>query len=333
VSWIHHDRYVGWVPLGPRETYYSHRRWGGTHDALYTGNITRISINIGSFAYAGHAIIVPRDNFYRVDDYRTVRVRTINPTTIINNYYAAPVVNNTVINNYQTDTRRHTFTTRAVEEKPHASVLRRIETNEADIRRGTKADSVTVRKEVRTLKEGRVSRDGGIEAPIITNYIVPVSEVNRPISELKLQQRRVKTGAKSQAARDGAGQPRQAVEQPVQPAEQSQVQKLEKAPGKKPGKGKPAGAVVEQPRQAVEQPGQPAEQPQVQKLEKAPGKKPGKGQPEGQETVQPEVLETGDSSVENQPETELTKEELEMLRLQEEQGQEKGNSRGKSGKR
>ena len=32
VSWIHSGAYVGWVPLAPRETYYSHRNWGGPHD-------------------------------------------------------------------------------------------------------------------------------------------------------------------------------------------------------------------------------------------------------------------------------------------------------------
>ena len=29
VSWIHSGTHVGWVPLAPRETYYSHRNWGG----------------------------------------------------------------------------------------------------------------------------------------------------------------------------------------------------------------------------------------------------------------------------------------------------------------
>ena len=37
VSWIHSDAYVGWVPLAPRETYYSHRRWGGRHDEVIGG--------------------------------------------------------------------------------------------------------------------------------------------------------------------------------------------------------------------------------------------------------------------------------------------------------
>ena len=48
VSWIHSGAYVGWVPLAPRETYYSHRHWGGPHEVVVTNiNITRININIG----------------------------------------------------------------------------------------------------------------------------------------------------------------------------------------------------------------------------------------------------------------------------------------------
>ncbi len=227
VSWIHHDRYVGWVPLGPRETYYSHRRWGGTHDRQYTDNIGRINLDIGRYAYAGQAIIVPRDNFYRVDDYRDVRVRNITSTTIINTYNAAPVINNTVINNYLTDTRRHTYTSRAVKAKPHVSVLRRIETNTTAVRQGERENSAMIRKQVRNLQEGRVSRDGRIEAPISTNYIVPASEMNRPASEMKLQQRNIRTGAKSDQP---AGQ------RSVSPARPAQLE----GPGARPERMAPA---------------------------------------------------------------------------------------------
>jgi hypothetical protein len=353
VSWIHHDNYVGWVPLGPRETYYSHRRWGGAHDALYTVNIAQISINIGSYAYARRAIIVPRDHFYRVDDYRRVRVGSINSTTIINNYSAAPVINNTVINNYQTDTRRHTFTSRAVEEKPHVSVLRRIETNAAAIRRGKEEDSVTVRKQVRNVREGRVNRDGGIEAPISTNYIVPASEVNRPTSELKLQQRQIRASAKAGGA---AEQGEMFLKQPVkisEPADRTKrmaplqhrqrdtspqhanespiVEQQKIAPVAPTKETRPEKDNVEHPRQAVEQ-------PQEQSQEKATGKKTGKAQPARDLVEQPRKTkqsggpETGGASVKNHQETELTDEELEIFRLRKEQEQEQGNAKGKSGR-
>ena len=330
VSWIHHDNYVGWVPLGPRETYYSHRRWGGAHDALYTDDIGRISLDIGSYAYAGQAIIVPRDNFYRVDDYRDVRVRTINSTTIINTYSAAPVVNNTVINNYQTDTRRHTFTSRAVEEKPHVSVLRRIEKNAAVIERGKKDDSVTVRRQVRNLKEGHVSRGGAIEAPISTNYIVPASEVDRPASEIKLQQRKIKSG----------GKPGQSPEQrPVRPERPAQIEKPVARPERmapaEPTQGTPSRHAIESPRvqpqgkgpTAPSRGGQPGnnavEQPRQDRQSRQAVEQP-RVQPQGRETgKQPKEVEAAHKAVEQPRQDRQPRPAVEQPRVQS-QGRETG---------
>jgi len=196
VSWISHDTHVGWVPLAPRETYYSHRHWGGPHEVIVTNNITRININIGSHAYAKQAIVVPRDNFYRVNNYKTVRVTNINTTTIINNYKAAPVVNNTVINNYTTNKERHNFTTATVQEKPHNTVIKRIEKNAPVIQKSRKENAVVVREQVNKIKEGKVSSEARIETPKSTNHIVPAKEVNKPKSEIILPQREIKTGAK-----------------------------------------------------------------------------------------------------------------------------------------
>ncbi len=217
VSWIHHDNYVGWVPLAPRETYYSHRNWGGPHEVVVTNvNVTRININIRSYAYAGHAVVVPRENFYRENNYRNVRVTNINSTTIINNYRAAPVVNNTVINNYTTNKERYTFTNRAAQEKPHNTVINRIEKNAPVIEKGRKDNAVAVRERVNRLPEGKVKGDVRIETPKSTNYIVPANEVNRPKAEIKLQQREIKTGGKPSQP---AGPRQVSPAQPVRPDE------------------------------------------------------------------------------------------------------------------
>ncbi len=193
VSWIHRDTYVGWVPLAPRETYYSHRHWGGPHEVVVTNiNISRININIGSYAYARHAVVVPRDNFYRVNNYRDVRVTNISSTTI-NNYRAAPVVSNTVINNYTANKQRYNFTTAAVKEKPHDTVIKRIEKNAPVIQKSKKENAVAVKEQVKNIKIGKVKREARIEAPRSTNYIVPANEVKRPKAEIKLPQREVKS--------------------------------------------------------------------------------------------------------------------------------------------
>src|SRR4030066_701157 len=161
---MHRGFYVGWVPRAPRETYYSHRHWGGPHAVVVNNiNITQININVRNHAYANHAVVVNQNNFYRVNNYRNVRVPNINPTTVINNYRAAPVVNNTVINNYATNKQRHNYTNVAVNEKPHNTVINRIQQNQTIIREGKKEKASVVQERVKSIPEGKVNREVRIE--------------------------------------------------------------------------------------------------------------------------------------------------------------------------
>ena len=194
VSWIHSGAFVGWVPLAPRETYYSHRNLGGPHEVVVTNvNIAQININVRNYAYANHAIVVSQNDFYRVNNYRNVRATNINPTTIINNYRAAPVVSNTVINNYTTNKQRFAYTNVTVNEKPHNTVINRIQHNETIIRGARKENAAEVQSRAKGIKEGRVSREARIEPPKSTNYIVPANQVNQPKPEIALQKKEIKS--------------------------------------------------------------------------------------------------------------------------------------------
>jgi hypothetical protein len=222
VSWIHRGDYVGWVPLAPRETYYSHRNWGGSnHREVNHDNITRININIRNYSYANHAIIVRQNNFYGVRNYGDVREKNTS-TTVINNYQAAPVINNTVINNYTTNKQRYNYTNVMVTEKPHNTVVNRIKENETTIRQGKKENAAVLKQQVKNTPEGKINRDVRVEAPKATNYIVPSNEVNRPKSEIKLQQKEIKTkaGAPRGVSPGGAGRTEQQPGQSGQPVAQ-----------------------------------------------------------------------------------------------------------------
>ncbi len=269
VSWIHTGTYVGWVPLAPRETYYSYRHWGGPHAVVVNNvNITEININVRNYAYVNRAIVVNQNNFYSVNNYRDVRVTNINPTTIINNYRAAPVVNNTVINNYTTINQRYNYTTVKVNEKPHNTVINRIQQNETIIQKGKIEKASVVQERVKSIPEGKVNREARIEAPKVTNYIVPASEVNRPKSEIKLQQREIKTSGKpGQQEKPGKSeQPAARPERmmPAKPAEKGvdkskKVEKPESAtkegkPEEKVGPGKPKETIKPSERGAIEKP-------------------------------------------------------------------------------
>jgi hypothetical protein len=123
-------------------------------------------------------------------------VANINSATIINNYRAAPVVNNTVINNYTTNKQRFNYANVTVNEKPHNTVINRIRQNEAVIKRGKKENAAVVQQQVRSIKEGKVSREAWIEPPKTTNYIVPANQVNRPKSEIAPQQKEIKSAGR-----------------------------------------------------------------------------------------------------------------------------------------
>ena len=250
VSWIHTGTYVGWVPLAPRETYYSYRNWGGPHAVVVNNvNITQININVRNYAYVNRAIVVNQNNFYGVNNYTNVRVTNINRTTIINNYHAAPVVNNTVINNYTTIKQRYNYTNVTVKEKPHNTVVNRIQQNETIIQKGKKESAAVLQQQVRSIKEGRVNREVRIEAPKGTNYIVPANEVNRPKSEIKLQQREIKTSGKP-------GQPEKPVARPERVAP---AKPIEKGVDKSKKVEKPESVTKEGKPQGKVEPGKPKE--------------------------------------------------------------------------
>ncbi len=318
VSWIHTGIYIGWVPLAPRETYYSHRHWGGPHAVVVNNvNITQININVRNYAYVNHAVVVNQNNFNSVNNYKKVQVTNVNHTTIINNYHAAPVVNNTVINNYTTNKQRYNYTTVNVNEKPHNTVINRIQQNEKIIHAEGKEKASVVQERVKSLPEGKVNREARIEAPKGTNYIVPASEVNRPKSEIKLQQREIKTTGKpgqqekpgkpavskqvspAKPAQSGqpAADPKRVTpakpgqqEKPGQPAVSKQVSPAKPAPTGQPA-ARPEPVTTAKPGQQVK-PGQPAVSKQVS---------PAKPAPTGQPAARPEPVTTAKPSQQEKP--------------------------------
>ena len=270
VSWIHSGPNVGWVPLAPRETYYSHHRWGGPHVVHVTNvNITQINIHPRNYAYARHAVVVPQRDFYTVNNYKTVRVKNINNTTIINNYQSAPVVNNTVVNNYSTNKQRHNFANVQVKEKPHKTVTERIETNQKVIKQGKIEKASVMEQQVKGIKEGKINREAKIQQPKVTNYIVPAAEINRPKSEMKLQQKEIKRAARE--AKDEPGVSPKPTAKPVKPSAKPEGVETDKL-----GKplSKPEGVVP------PAKPGRPAKKPEGVAPDKLERVRPPKARPQ-----------------------------------------------------
>jgi hypothetical protein len=192
VTWVHRGTYVGWVPLAPHETFYSHHNWGGRyHEVVTRDNVDRIHISPRDYRYVDHAVIVDQNNFYTRDNYRNVRVANLHPS-VIREYTGAPEVDDTVIRDYSKNDKRYYYTDRVTQEKPHSSVLTRVKQNEATISRINKQDAETLKRQVQNANEGKINKTARIETPRATNYLVPAKDVALPKAEVKFQQREIK---------------------------------------------------------------------------------------------------------------------------------------------
>ncbi|MBF0552909.1 MAG: hypothetical protein HQK60_20535, partial [Deltaproteobacteria bacterium] len=248
VAWIGSGEDVGWVPLAPTERYYSHYAWGP--GATVIGTAAVVGLTIGSLAYLNQAVVVPQHDFYEVNNYSRVRVANVNRTVIIGSYHTAPIVNNTISKNYHTDRNRYNFTDVKVANKPHNIVLNRIAYNQGIAKQeGARINANTLRQNMTQTRPAALPIQTKVIPPKVTNRIVPVSQVNKPASEIKFQPKEFKEKSKQvpPPKQGPAGQP--GVE-PGKGMPGKPVGKLQPAgqPGVEPGKGMPGQGLTTPPK-------------------------------------------------------------------------------------
>lgn len=197
VSWVHSDSNVGWVPLAPRETYYSHNYWGPATASI---GKSEEEIGIDRLTNAGSAVVVARGSLYSVNSYSGVRVPNVERTTIITNYRAAPVMSDRVIPDYSAIRNRFVYDTNLARltVKPHEAVEARINRNRVislRARRGISGWEV----QQKTARIGRGELVTGTQDVQrirrelrITGRLVPENMVHRPRSEVQFIQRSLK---------------------------------------------------------------------------------------------------------------------------------------------
>lgn len=198
VGWIYSGVRIGWVPLAPFEPFYATRLWGPR--VVVVGNVANINIQLRSFRYLNHAIIINQNNFYRVNTYGNVRIRNINNVTIINNYRAAPVVNNSVIKNFNKIPQRFNFTNVRVERKPHRTTINRIQHNQAIAQRNVNVTAQSVRLNVNKAKLATPAKGARIAPPTVKTKLVPASQVNKPVNQVNFQEKQLKNQPKPPGA-------------------------------------------------------------------------------------------------------------------------------------
>ncbi len=184
VGWFHSGESVGWVPLAPNEVYYGHRHWGNRRTVL-VDNSVNISINIGSYRYLDEAVVIRRDHFYREPRYTSSLDRSVNRTMIVNNYQPITVINNTVINNYNTDRRRYAIHEGEVARKPHFSSMQRIETNQVLRRDADRQRGGSIRQELNRIIATAEPKQRAEARPVtLTSRMVEATKVSQPMQDM-----------------------------------------------------------------------------------------------------------------------------------------------------
>lgn len=195
VSWIHRDTFIGWVPLAPWESYYCYRPWG-YHSVVVNPTVSfnvGVNINLFNLSFINQATIIRRDYFYSGTRYTPFLERNIGRDVIINNYQPVTVINNTVINNFSSNTRRFAYNDMEVLRKPHGTVVDRIVENQkmkrefgSFSRKAIENDLTrfSAAAEPRALKESH--------RPSLSNKLVEADKVNKPFDSLSLERKEIK---------------------------------------------------------------------------------------------------------------------------------------------
>ncbi len=236
VAWIHFGVRVGWVPLAPHEHYYCHRRWGPHTVVVKNVNITKININIRRYRHLRRAVIIHRNNFYRVNNYGNVRIRHIRSNTITKNYRVAPAVDNRIIKNYKNIGEKYNFTNVNVTRKPPRTAVNRIKRNQIVAKRRGNVKAKAIRQNVRNMQEGRVEGGARIRPSKVKERVVPVNRVNRPVSQGKFEEKKLKTKPRSRTEDQGQGREkvrRGQRRKPPRPVRRQEVQRGDQRQGRR----------------------------------------------------------------------------------------------------
>jgi hypothetical protein len=123
VAWIYRGSYIGWTPLAPFEPYYSCRYWGPRSSVVVKGRKHISHYDKKQCRYKNHSVIVRKDNFYKVSNYKKVRLQKMRDT-VIDNYHRTSHINSKVLRNLKENRQRFNFSNRKVKHKPNLTTAK-----------------------------------------------------------------------------------------------------------------------------------------------------------------------------------------------------------------
>ena len=192
VAWIHFGINVGWVPLAPHEPYYCHRHWGPRTIVVKDVHVT--NIHVDNYVNINRAVVVKNQDFYRVGNYKDHRVRNVDQKTIVNQYRAAPVIDQKIVpekgrerysfSPVRTEGRQESVSKGGGPDRPGAAKEERVKSHATDMsgQKEGKRESVGTR-----ATPSRMEKKGPIQG----------DQPGKP----QIQQEKVQDGARSDAVK------------------------------------------------------------------------------------------------------------------------------------
>ncbi len=191
VGWIYSGAHVGWIPLAPYEPYYGCRRWGRYSFAVTGKKSARFHYNIHKYRHRRHAVIIHRNHFYRVNNYKNARIRGISQDTVGNRYRMAPVINRAVkMDNYRAIQKRRRLKNVHVRGRQNPSVAIK-KRNTQSVRWKRPEVSVNRNRQSDTrYSRPRPDKNAGKKSPKYKGREIRNRQVDNPMPVARLKEKR-----------------------------------------------------------------------------------------------------------------------------------------------
>jgi hypothetical protein len=152
VGWVHHGRYVGWVPLSAYEPCYGRRYWG-PRTVIYNERVVVKNIEVHKYVNVNRVVVVDKARLYKVHRrYETVRDVSV-VRQVVKNGQPAPVVTRDIVRGANLKMEHHFARNGDLSHRPRGDAVKEFEARRRNFGdRNETAGAVTQRFQKASLK-------------------------------------------------------------------------------------------------------------------------------------------------------------------------------------
>jgi hypothetical protein len=148
-----------------------------------------MNIRIDRYRHFNRAVIIDMESFYKMKNYKTVRVRHINSDTLINKYRVAPVVDNRVIRNHKNNVQRYNFTNVRVTRKPDQRLMNKTRKNQLAAKGSPYVKAKESWQNVANTRRAKLGKGDPIQHPRPTTRLALGNKTDKPPRKPKFKER------------------------------------------------------------------------------------------------------------------------------------------------